>query len=271
MDSPRRFARVALMSAFAAAGAAAVRAAAPASTVIADIDLAKAFGARSAWRLVVSQGPPIDDTFGSTGDKVPGPVRLCLRPGASAPCDPALASDTRAESTDVLFSEPHYLDAARVLRPRGPAERPLLWVQTGSLHSGDGDQAVLTQVIAYQRGSDRFLLVYDHLTGRNNNQETRYVDAGPLKGDIVSVEPTRDAPFAFCVTVNALTPAYAYAQVLHYRSATRYADGNPLAVIDSEMPNIQQRLGLWRSGSPPPLPASSCPKPRLIRTELWCG
>ena len=31
-------------------------------------------------------------------------------------------------------------------------------------------------------------------------------------------------------------------------------DGNPPAVIDSEMPNIEERLGLWRPGQRLPTP-----------------
>ena len=55
------------------------------------------------------------------------------------------------------------------------------------------------------------------------------------------------------------------------RSATHYSDNNPLAVIDSEMPNIEQRLGYWKSGVALPLPSGACPRPRLIRMELWCN
>jgi hypothetical protein len=74
---------------------------------------------------------------------------------------------------------------------------------------------------------------------------------------VIAAEPTDDAPYAYWIAVSRLG-AGGYAQALRYRSATRYGDGNPLSVIDSEMPNILQRLGLWRSGSPPPLPAEPC-------------
>lgn len=59
--------------------------------------------------------------------------------------------------------------------------------------------------------------------------------------------------------------------VLRYRSATGYQDGNPLGVIDSDLPNIQRRLGLWRAGQPLPVPAQGCATPRLVTMELWCG
>jgi hypothetical protein len=58
---------------------------------------------------------------------------------------------------------------------------------------------------------------------------------------------------------------------LRYRSATHYGDNNSLAVIDSEMPNIERHLGYWKSGMALPLPSGACPRPRLIRMELWCN
>jgi hypothetical protein len=62
----------------------------------------------------------------------------------------------------------------------------------------------------------------------------------------------------------------AYRQILRFRSATHYGDGNPLAVIDAEMPNIEKRLGLWHAGQPLPLPAKGCAKPHLVKSVLWC-
>jgi hypothetical protein len=117
---------------------------------------------------------------------------------------------------------------------------------------------------------DQFTRIYGRTTGRNNNQDVRFMSSGPLAGGVISAEPTKNSPYAFWITVNRLTPGYTYEQVLRYRSATRYNDGNSLAVIDSEMPNIQRRLGLWKDGSPLPLPARACRKPRLVKMELWC-
>ena len=122
----------------------------------------------------------------------------------------------------------------------------------------------------YNRARNEFVSAYEGWAGHNNNQEIRYITSGPLRGAIVSAEPTGDAPFAFWITVDRLAPTGHYRKVLHYRSATHYNDGNPLAVIDSEMPNIQQRLGLWRRGQPLPLPARGCRRPRLTNRELWC-
>ena len=234
---------------------------------LAPVELGAAFGARSPWRLVVTQGPTTEDY---AGFPAPGAVSLCLAPRPGAPCsaDPDLMPPQDAASGQGW--EPHYLNAARPVYPRGRSGPPLLLIATASLHAGDGGQLVATQLFRYDRGRDAFERVYAHNTGTNNNEEVRFIAAGPLMGDVISAEPTPTAPYGYWIEVNAPTPAYAYKQVLRYRSATHYGDGNPLAVIDSEMPNIEQRLGLWRPGAPLPLPAGPCPKPHLVAKALWC-
>lgn len=239
------------------------------SSVISNVDLSKPFSTREAWGFIATQGPPVD---GLAEEKEPGQIQLCLRATPSAPCDPQLLNALRAaSSTSDVFTQPHYLNSFKVVYPLGSADRPVLFVQTASMHSGDGDQVVLTQALAYENSQNRFLRIYQYTTGRNNNQEVRYISSGGLNGDIISVDPTENASYGYWVTVNVLTPQYTYKTVLHYRSATHYGDGNPLAVIDSEMPNIEQRLGFWKSGMALPLPSGGCPKPRLIRMELWCN
>jgi hypothetical protein len=240
--------------------------------VISNIDLSSPFATREAWRFIASQGPPVagDDTL--TGYEEPGRIHLCLRAAPSAPCDPELQNALRAASFAVdSFTQPHYLNAVKIVYPRGPADQPLLFVQTASLHSGNSNQLVSTQMLAYQNSQNRFVRIYQYTTDRNHNEEVRYLDSGRLKGDIISVDTTENAPYGYWVTVNVLTPQYTYKTVLRYRSATHYGDNNPLAVIDSEMPNIEQRLGYWKSGMALPLPSGACPRPRLIRMELWCN
>ncbi len=259
-----RLGMVSALAGLAVAGAAPV----PEQVVLTSAVLAGTLGTRSVWLLVSRQGPAVEDM---ADNEAPGVITLCLRKKASGPCDPQVRNSLGTTPADALFSEPHYLDEARVVGGRGASGQPLLLVRTASLHSGDGDQLVLTQALAYQRDADRFVRVYDHVTGRNNNQEVRYVEAGPLGGDIVSVEPTSDAPFGFWVVVDAPASGSAFKEALRYRSATHYGDGNALRVIDSEMPNIQRRLGVWRPGAPLPLPGGSCPRPHLVRMELWCN
>jgi hypothetical protein len=201
-------------------------------------------------------------------DPVPGKIRLCVTRDHGASCFPNLGHLLRSSSLDDDYSDPRYLTDARIVRPR--SDRPLLLIQIASQHSGDGDQRVATVALAYDHAQDSFTVVYEKQTGRNNNQEIRYVADGPLAGAIISAEPTDDAPFGFWITVDRLGPSGGYKQVLRYRSATRYGDGNTLAVIDSDMPNILQKLSLWHLGMKLPLPAGECSKPRLIGRELWC-
>jgi hypothetical protein len=240
--------------------------------VISNIDLSGPFKTPTAWHFIATQGPPVPGVSPSSGEDEPGQIRLCLRAALSPSCDPQLQTRLRSASfADDPFAQPHYLDAVKIVYPLGPADRPLLFVQTRSVFSGDSDRVVLTQVLAYENSKNSFVRIYQSTIGGNRNQEVRYISSGRLKGDLISVEPTENAPYGYWVTVNALTPQYTYKTVLHYRSATHYGDNNPLAVIDSEMPNIEQRLGFWKSGMPLPLPSGACPRPRLIRMELWCN
>ena len=233
-----------------------------------QINLSAPFHTRSPWRLVVTQGPATTD-FGD--NPAPGLLKPCLMNGPKGPCRSEPVAAIRPMDKGSLDWGPHYLETARVVFPRGTA---LLEIVTGSLHAGDGGQVIITQLLKYDRAHDAFERVYFHDTGTNNNEEVRFVAGGPLKGDIISAEPTENAPFGYWITVNRFTPAEGYRQVLRYRSATTYGDGNTLAVIDSEMPNIESRLGLWKPGQPLPLPArlaKPCLRPTLRHMELWCG
>ncbi|OAN59228.1 hypothetical protein A7X12_24835 [Sphingomonas sp. TDK1] len=229
------------------------------------LDLAKPFGTRSHWTFTSTQAPDIRDPI-TDDDTVPGPLRLCLSRDQGKSCSPILGRALTVDLRPDLFSEPHYLEVVKIVFPS--AGHPLLLLRLASLKSINGDQRTATIALAYDRTADDFVIAYEKRTNRNNNQEIRYVETGPLRGAILSAEPTQDAPFAFWVTVSRLDPANRYTQRLRYRSATRYGDGNMLAVLDSEMPTIQRKLGLWQSGAP--LPPGPCPRPHLARGALWC-
>ncbi len=242
-------------------------ASAPEGKVIAAIDLATPFGASSPWRLVATQGADVE---GIAGNQEPGAITLCLSKDAGRSCSPALNDLLGDRRSDDAFVEPHYLSTPTILHP-APG-RALLFVQVASVHSGNGNQRVATRLLAYDKAKDGFVTAYAQRTGRNNNEEVRYVADGPLKGAVIFAEPTSDAPFGYWISVSKPDAALRYKQVLRFRSGTIYGDGNPLAVIDSEMPNIQQRLGLWAPGKPLPVPVGQpCPKPRLVKTVLWCS
>ena len=272
MRSQNWMAQAVVPSVFTLALATVVAAKSVTSSVISNIDLSRPFSTLETWHFIAIQGPPVSGDDTASGGEEPGKIQLCLRAAPAAPCDPQLQNALRVPSSgNDFFAQPHYLNAVKIVYPRGNADQPVLLVQTASMHSGDGDQLVLTQVLAYENSQNRFVRIYQYTTGRNRNEEVRYINSGRLKGDTISVDPTENAPYGYWVTVNVLTPQYTYKRVLRYRSATRYGDNNPLAVIDSEMPNIERRLGYWKPGMPLPLPSGACPNPRLIHMELWCN
>jgi len=239
-----------------------------------QLDLSAPFHSRSGWRFVVTEGEPVKD-YGDMD--APGALTLCLRKGSSGPCLLSSVSPPLWAGTpeDPNAWGPHYLHTAEIVYPRGLKGPPLLMIVTGSVYSGDGDQVEATQLIRYDASRDAFRRIYAKSVGHNNNQEIRFVKDGPLRGSVIVAEPQQHAPFAYTITVNRLMPDLTYRRALRYRSATRYADGNPLAVIDSEMPNIQRRLGLWKPGERLPAPTVAgngkpCTHPTLKNSELWC-
>ncbi len=241
----------------------------------ARLDLTGPFHTRTPWRLDVSEGPPTKD-YGD--NDAPGALTLCLHRGPDGPCvsAPVTVPLRATPPDDPIAWEPHYLLTARPVWPRGPKAAPLLLIVTGSLNSGDGDQLVTTQLVRYDAARDGFRRVYARTTGHNMNEEVRFVRAGPLRGAVISAEPQSRRPFGYWIVVSQPTPGGDYRQVLRFGSATRYNDGNPLAVIDSEMPGIERRLGLWKPGAPLPAPrlmgdGKPCLSPKLKHGELWCG
>ena len=64
-----------------------------------------------------------------------------------------------------------------------------------------------------------------------------------------------------------------YSRTLKYRGHTGYNDGNPLAVIDSEMPETLRQLGLWKTGDAlpvPPLMPGGCTRLVMRKGVEWC-
>jgi len=237
-----------------------------AAGMVSSTDLSKPFATRSAWRFTAVQAPKLPY---ADGERIPGAIRLCISNDKGRSCQTDLRRMLWDGEPDNPYLGPHFLRKAEIVRLL--SGQALLLVQAANLPSGDGEQGVATQLFAYDRRGDRFIQVYAKRTPRNENQEVRYIRGGPLQGAVISAEPTRDAPFGFWIIVDRPTRPSTYRQVLRYRSATRYGDGNPLAVIDSEMPNIWRRLGLWHPGARLPLPKGRCPRPRMVRMELWCN
>jgi hypothetical protein len=235
------------------------------ANVIANLDLTRPFETQTQWTFVAAILP------GSHSD---GADEQPVDGGALAQCFVnKLASHCRYETPKNdpdWFSTPIELYSARVVFAGADNTRPLVLIKTGSAHSGDGGHAIYTELFTYDRQSNKFQSVFSNATGSNNNQETRFIEEGPLRGDVIVADPTSTAPFGFWISVYARNTKDRYSRsALRYRSATRYGDGNHLAVIDSETPGILRRMGLWRPGDPLPAPPG-CDRPVLRHGEEWC-
>lgn len=241
----------------------------PPQKVISSIALSQPFHTRSPWTFTATQGPDVPDPIGEE-PKVPGTVTLCLSRDHGQTCDHILTDAFAKASDDDVFNAPHTLLYAGIDHLPGKSARPFLFVQTESMRSGDGDARRVTQIVLYDRARDAFTLAWQHVSAHNHNEVVRYVADGPLAGDLITAEPTRNAPYGYWVSVNKVSANDKFEPVVRYRSATRYGDGNPLSVIDSELPNIEQHLGLWHPGQPLPTPTVPCPKPHLVHGAMWC-
>lgn len=246
------------------------------ATVIAHLDLTRPFHTKSQSTLVIAKQPDEEsaDTDG-LGDRR-GVISICFVENATPDCSEAMFRvKYREENIELASGEsPFYeLFASDVVYSGAGKTLPLLRIKTCTISGANGSCGVSTFLYAYDRATDRFRSVFFNLTGRNNNEETRFIDSGPLLGDVIVARPTDNAPFTYFVEVHKRKGTGSYARVLRYRSRTGYADGNPLAVIDSEMPEILRRLGRWRSGDalpvPPTMPAG-CERLVLRNGVEWC-
>ncbi|MFG6486739.1 hypothetical protein ACG04R_08660 [Roseateles sp. BYS78W] len=241
--------------------------------IAAHLDLTAPFHTASRWTLVIAKQPDEEglDVSG-VGDRE-GAVRVCF------------VHDDRPDCGDAPFLAPYRQRGLPL--PAGPllyelfdsrivhdhAGRPLLSIKACSAHGGNGSCGISTVLFEHDAAQDRFRVVFSNLTGSNNNQETRFIEQGPLRGAVVVAVPTPTAPFVYRVELFRRGAEGTYQLALGYRGHTGYGDGNPLPVIDAEMPALLARLGLWTAGDPlPPPPAlpAACTRIFLRHDVEWC-
>ncbi len=233
--------------------------------VIANLDLTRPFETRMQWTFVAAilPGSHFDGADAQSVDG--GALARCIVENLAPHCTYATP-----KNDSEWFSTPIELYSARVVFAGANNTRPLLLIKTGSAHGGDGSHSIYTELFIYDRKSNEFRSVFSNATGSNNNQETRFIEQGPLRGDVIVADPTSSAPFGYWISVYSRDRQDGYScSPLQYRSATHYGDGNHLPVIDSEMPGILRRMGLWRPGDPLPAPPG-CSRPVLRYGEEWC-
>jgi len=238
-------------------------------TIIGHTDLTKPFATASSWTLVIAQDnapPPEISDF-----EEHGPIAICFVKDLAPDCTEKLYDNVPNEQR--WFGTPFYLRDSRVVYA-GPANvQPLLLLETCGARSGDGNCGIATALYGYDRRADRFHNAFGNVTGSNNNQATRFVENGPLLGDVIVNYPTDNAPYTYWIELHRMATSGRFVRVLRYRGSTRYGDGNPMAVIDSEMPELLRRLGLRRKGDPLPIPsnrAEDCAHPVMRKGEEWC-
>jgi len=219
------------------------------SNIVSHVDLTAPFGTRRQWTLVVAKQPDEQSqVLSGAGDPV-GAVSVCFVHGAEPDCsDARFLENHQARTTGIAAVERafYHLLASRVVFAQPGDKAPLVELQACSLHGGNGSCLKSTFLFDYDRQHDAFRTVFFGATGTNNNQETRFIESGPLRGQVIVATPTLDAPYAYWVQIYKPGVSGPYLPAFKFRSRTRYADGNPLPVIDAEMPEILRRSGQGR-------------------------
>jgi hypothetical protein len=239
------------------------------TSVVRDyLSLTEPFKASSRWELVATKETNLQDELID-----PNPVTICFVRSDVPDCSEKRLfpiSDGIADNQGRLF---HDFLEARVVYASADRSAPLLLLKACSMAGFNGNCGIYTFLFAYDHSRDHFYLAFNDIVPRNLNGTTRFVEAGPLRGDVVSATPTSNAPYGYFVSVYRSDESGHYVQILRYRSKTHYNDGNRLSVVDSDMPEILFRLGLWKPGDPLPIPfvkPDNCTKLSLIKGEEWC-
>ena len=223
----------------------------PSGQALQTLYLSKVFKTKSNWVVTISQ----DDRGSADFD---GPFHVCFfRDGTNAWCE----ADYYNGGAELSVVHPRSVSAA------------LLAMKAAYIPGGSG-APVDTAVWTYRADRDTFERIFFHTSNLSDNEETRVVAKGPLAGYIVADTPNPRWPYPYDITVYRLSAARRYAAMLHYRSNTRFGDGNGLAVIDAEMPEIERLLNLRKPDDPLPRPlylASHCKTPTLRKGAEWCG
>lgn len=243
------------------------------SKVVRRVDLTQPFHTRSQWSLLVAKQPDAESSAVDGAGNQIGAVSVCFVQNSRPDCSEKLFEKEKPFNSGDSTPRFYELFASEVVFSGPEKTLPLLKIKTCSTRGANGNCVVFTFLIDYDRKADRFRVVFSNSTSRNNNQETRFVENGPLLGSIIVVDPTNNAPFTYFVEVYQRVSGADYSRVLKYRGRTGYGDGNLLAVIDSEMPQILSRLGFWKPGDalpvPPHMPAG-CKRLVMRKGVEWC-
>jgi hypothetical protein len=246
------------------------------SKVIKHLDLTQPFQTKSRWTLVAAKQPDEESSVEDGAGNRIGAVSLCFVENDEPDCSEEMfLAKYREEKVSLASGERAFYElfASDVVFSGSGRTLPLLRIKSCTNRGANGNCGVSMFLFAYDGKADRFRVVFFNMMGRNNNQEARFVENGPLLGSVIVAYPTNNAPFTYFVEVYKRVPDNEYSRVLKYRGNTGYGDGNPLAVIDSEMPETLRRLGFWKTGDPLPVPSSmprACTRLVVRKGVEWC-
>lgn len=219
----------------------------PGTTTVSSTDLTEPFHTKVKWQFVIRQDPP-------GHDNLPGPLHFCF-----------VVKDGTSSCSD---SQHNALVESSIIHPT-PISGPLLTVVADWQTEGSGGPR-LTRVWTYKADTDEFDQIFDQDVRGQNNGEIRIITHGPLAGDIVIDRAGQHAPYRYDMTVYRLVNSQ-YREILNYSGHSKYNDGNPMPVIDAEMPEIERRLHFWKPGDPLPTPTRTrCSKLELRHGIEWC-
>jgi hypothetical protein len=162
--------------------------------ILERLDLTRQFDTRTHWMFVVARIPGTRLDALSLRPLPSGTLAECFVDGLTPHCKYSMPPKPSSLS---WYSTPVDLYSANVVFAGAHHSEPLLLVKAGSAHGGDGDHTVFSQLFAYARPINRFESVFSNTTGSNNSQETRFMDHGPLRGDVIVAVPTHHAPYAY--------------------------------------------------------------------------
>lgn len=246
------------------------------SKVITHLDLTQPFQTKSRWSLVAAKQPDEESSVEDGAGNRIGAVSLCFVEKDEPDCSEEMfLAKYREEKVSLASGEhPFYELFASDVVFSGPGRKlPLLRIKSCTNRGANGNCGVSMFLFAYDRRAERFRVVFFNMMGRNNNEEARFVENGPLLGSVIVAYPTNDAPFAYFVEVYKRVSDSEYSLVLRYRGNTGYGDGNARAVIDSEMPETLRRLGHWKTGDALPVPPrvpGGCTRLVMRKGVEWC-
>ena len=174
------------------------------SKVIVHLDLTQTFQTKSRWSFLAAKQPDEESSVEDGAGNRMGAVSLCFVENDELDCSEEMfLAKYREENVSFVSGEPtfHELIASDVVFSGPGGTLPLLRINSCMNRGANGNCGVSTFLLAYDRKAERFRVVFFNMTYRNNNEETRLVESGPLIGSVIVAYPTNNAPFTYFVEV----------------------------------------------------------------------